>query len=629
VAVPTVTTFDALLSGYTWNGVGVSGQPTFLTYSFDTAAAASFDGVYPRAFLDTFRAFNNAEQALAREALGAWADATGLTLFEVPAGQGDIRFGAYDFNMAPAELRDDVGYALNPFVLAIPDGAWEEDTGGDVLVQVGQVSFGVLLHEIGHALGLKHPFEGEVVLDPALDDLAHTVMTYNTLGGPPGALGSLDVAAAQALYGTQAADGTQVASWSWDPARLMLVQAGDDAANRIAGVAVADVIAAGAGADYVMARAGADSIDGGDGADTLAGGDGGDSVDGGAGGDVIDGDRGDDLLRGGAGDDSVWGVAGLDTLDGGDGRDMLVASADGGRLLGGGGDDVLVIHGPGVVVDGGAGFDQLWLAAPTSSGAHLSYADLAAGGGSYAGIEAVALFGDAGPDTLDGGGLPDDLVGGDGADSLEGAEADDRLFGGAGADTLLGGVGRDTLSGGAGANYLRGEEGADSLVGGAEFDDINGNMGDDTAVGGGGDDWVVGGKDNDSLSGEAGADIVYGNLGADTCDGGAGDDIVRGGQQDDIVQGGDGDDFLSGDRGADTVSGGAGADLFHTFGEAGLDRVLDFHIPEGDRVMLDPGSEYTVVQVGADTVINLVGGGQMILAGVALTSLPAGWIFGA
>ena len=50
---------------------------------------------------------------------------------------------------------------------------------------------------------------------------------------------------------------------------------------------------------------------------------------------------------------------------------------------------------------------------------------------------------------------------------------------------------------------------------------------------------------------------------------------------------------------------------------------------EGDRVMLDPGTQYTVAQVGADTVISMTGGGQMTLVGVTLSSLPSGWIFGA
>ena len=218
-----------------------------------------------------------------------------------------------------------------------------------------------------------------------------------------------------------------------------------------------------------------------------------------------------------------------------------------------------------------------------------------------------------------------------------GFSANDTLTGGVGADTLIGGGGDNWLSGGAGAdsitttsgtNYLRGDEGDDSIVGGAGFDDINGNMGNDTCVSGGGDDWVVGGRDNDSLVGSAGANLVYGNLGADTCDGGAGNDVVRGGQDNDLVLGGTGNDFVSGDKGDDTMTGGSGADVFHTFGDAGLDRVTDFSLTEGDRVQLDPGTQYTVAQVGSDTVISMTGGGQMVLVGVSMSSLTPGWIFG-
>ena len=51
--------------------------------------------------------------------------------------------------------------------------------------------------------------------------------------------------------------------------------------------------------------------------------------------------------------------------------------------------------------------------------------------------------------------------------------------------------------------------------------------------------------------------------------------------------------------------------------------------PEDDRVQLDPGTVFTVSQSGADTVINMTGGGQMILVGIAMSSLTPGWIFGA
>jgi Ca2+-binding RTX toxin-like protein len=195
-----------------------------------------------------------------------------------------------------------------------------------------------------------------------------------------------------------------------------------------------------------------------------------------------------------------------------------------------------------------------------------------------------------------------------------------------GGDTLYGAAGDDQIDGGDGQDYLRGAEGRDTIRGGAAFDDINGNQGDDIGYGGDGDDWVVGGKDQDVLFGEAGGDIVYGNLGNDTADGGDGADLIRGGQGDDLLTGGTGDDWISGDRGDDTMSGGWGADVFHSFAEAGIDRVTDFDYAGGDRVRLDPGTSYSVVQDGSDVVIDMGPGAQMVLAGVSLSSLGDGWI---
>jgi len=208
---------------------------------------------------------------------------------------------------------------------------------------------------------------------------------------------------------------------------------------------------------------------------------------------------------------------------------------------------------------------------------------------------------------------------------ISGTAARDVLFGDGAADRILGGADSDVIVDSSGANYLRGEDGDDLIRGGFDFDDINGNMGADTAMGGAGDDWVVGGKDNDSLAGETGNDIVYGNLGSDTVSGGAGADIVRGGQDNDVLWGGDGADWLSGDRGDDTIDGGAGADTFNSFADAGLDQINGFSFADGDRIRLEPGTSYTVAQVGADVVVTLAGG-QVVLAGVSLSTLTDGWI---
>jgi serralysin len=208
-----------------------------------------------------------------------------------------------------------------------------------------------------------------------------------------------------------------------------------------------------------------------------------------------------------------------------------------------------------------------------------------------------------------------------------GGSGGDRIIGNAVANQLYGNAGNDTLDGGEGNDFLRGGEGDDSIVGGAGFDDTHGNQGNDIVRGGDGPDWVVGGQGDDMLYGDAEGDVVYGNLGNDTQFGGDGIDWVRGGQGNDSLDGGAGDDWMSGDRGDDTISGGAGSDLFNTFGDAGIDRVLDFNRAEGDRVKVEPGFTYTTAQVWADTVISITGGAQMVLVNVQLSSLTGDWLF--
>lgn len=109
--------------------------------------------------------------------------------------------------------------------------------------------------------------------------------------------------------------------------------------------------------------------------------------------------------------------------------------------------------------------------------------------------------------------------------------------------------------------------------------------------------------------------------GNDTLMGGPGAETIRGGRGDDRIHGGAGDDWLSGDRGNDTLWGGPGADTFHSFAEAGIDRVMDFSLAEGDRVLLDRGTHYTIRQQGPDTIIDMGGGNQVILVGVKASDL--------
>jgi Ca2+-binding RTX toxin-like protein len=382
---------------------------------------------------------------------------------------------------------------------------------------------------------------------------------------------------------------------------------------------------------------------------------------------ILQGDRGDnslagssstDTLTGEAGNDTLSGGDGFDRLDGGDGADRLLPGSGGNELVGGEGVDLFEFtgatfgpanHGRAIIEDFTR--DDLLLFRGVGAATAATYVELTsdltdtsalardqfARGYEYVAIqasggvtvytprtgEAVVLHG-ATLDTLSTANfVSDDFLA---PFARQGTTGADTMYGDDGADTLSGSGGNDSIDGRNGTSYLRGDDGDDRIVGGAGFDDINGNMGNDTGSGGLGDDWVVGGKDNDSLSGGAGNDLVYGNIGNDTCEGGDGADIVRGGQNVDLVSGGAGNDYLSGDKGDDTMTGGAGADVFHSFGDAGLDIVTDFNGAEGDRILLDPGTQYTLEQVGGQAVINVAGGAQMVLQGVTLASLASGWI---
>ena len=225
----------------------------------------------------------------------------------------------------------------------------------------------------------------------------------------------------------------------------------------------------------------------------------------------------------------------------------------------------------------------------------------------------------------------ENAIGGSGDDSITGNTANNSIQGGAGNDTVMAGAGNDTIDGGAGQSYLRGEDGDDSIQGGAGFDDINGNKGNDTIDGGsGGGDYLVGGQGNDRITGHASANQILGNLGNDTLMSGSGADVVRGGQGDDVIVAGSGDQFLSGDRGSDTITAGSGHDTIHGSQDAGIDRILNFSAGH-DVVELDPGTTFSVSQVGADTVIDMgaINGApnQMILVGVSMSSLTASTIF--
>ncbi len=72
----------------------------------------------------------------------------------------------------------------------------------------GGISYQVLLHEMGHALGLDHPFEGPYKLPEAEDNAANTLMSYTWSAAPRAYFSPYDLLALQWIYGSDGVGGT-------------------------------------------------------------------------------------------------------------------------------------------------------------------------------------------------------------------------------------------------------------------------------------------------------------------------------------------------------------------------------------------------------------------------------------
>lgn len=239
------------------------------------------------------------------------------------------------------------------------------------------------------------------------------------------------------------------------------------------------------------------------------------------GNDFLYGKSGDDTLYGGSGNDTLRGHAGIDKLRGQNGVDKLHGGDDNDDLRGGSGNDILWGDGGNDFMLGENGLDF--------------------------------MYGSDGNDNMSGGGQNDVLKGNNGNDILNGNDGDDKLYGNAGNDILRGGNGNDILS---------------------AFE------GDDQLFGDAGDDFLFGGRDTDVLYGGTGIDRLRGNLGNDILNGNQHDDTLFGGGSNDRLNGGSGNDFLLGENGNDVLQGNTGDDK--AFGGNGVDR---FIFDAGDDIL--------------------------------------------
>jgi Ca2+-binding RTX toxin-like protein len=230
---------------------------------------------------------------------------------------------------------DSAAYAKLPSKYLFGSDVFLNNDGTNTTLADGSYSALTLIHEIGHALGLKHPFAGTDNVAPYLptaeDKTLWTVVSYThspaeyTLDIRP-----LDVAALQYIYGpsktSRVGNDTYKISQSnsnfiWDGAGVDTLDASDLSLGATVYLnpgywghigAIQSSTITSSGQITVNFGSVIENLTGSSYEDKLFGNDIENVISGGAGSDVIDGLAGNDTINGGSGDDQIDGGAGLD-----------------------------------------------------------------------------------------------------------------------------------------------------------------------------------------------------------------------------------------------------------------------------------------------------------------------------
>lgn len=312
-----------------WNSLAAVGTAAPVTYSFLGAANSSGDDV-------GFAPLNDTQIAGARAAFATWEATTNIKFVEVSSG-GDIAIGTNYQTGSSA-------YAYSPGTTYGGDIYLSNATSTNLDMSAGSFGFLTFIHEIGHAIGLKHPgdYNGSSgsgippYLPSAEDSFDNTVMSYNGFSYPS-APQSYDVLAIQYLYGAKGSSGI-----SYGQTGDVLLTTGSSGADSLIGINLNDRLSGGDGGDTIFGQTGDDTIYGNVGTDRLSGASGNDVLFGGRDADVVYGGTGNDAAYGNLADDIVYGEAGNDVLYGGQGNDTLSGGSGNDTLFGNLGDDSMI-----------------------------------------------------------------------------------------------------------------------------------------------------------------------------------------------------------------------------------------------------------------------------------------------
>jgi Ca2+-binding RTX toxin-like protein len=586
-------TIDSLIDGTSWSSPDWGNDifATRLTYSFVNPGQSYFAIEYSaeKEYLNSF-ALTSAQQNAVTSALGAWSAVANIKFTQVSdnsSSAGDLRFGGYwDMDAGAA------AWAYSPDTTPLGGDVWISPTTNNPTPVKGTYDFMTFVHEIGHALGLKHPFEAShsntQVIAPEFDDSHYTIMSYNnSYSYQPTTPMLLDILAMQQLYGANTLwqTGNNVYSWASDKSIFETIwDAGGndtiDASNQLASVLL-DLN------EGAFSNIGKEFIDGAN--QTLI--NNGLAIAYGAKIENAKGSAFDDVLIGNALNNVLNGMGGADTMAAGAGNDVYVVDNVGdlvielgtspseidtvvssidytlganfeyltltgtanlngtgnalnNRLVGNAGDNVLNGGLGADVMIGGTGNDtyivENFSDVITETSTLVTEIDTVMSSRSYilgANLENLTL---TGTDSLSGTGNALRNV-------LTGNDASNTLNGGAGVDTLIGGGGNDFYYLDQAAELALLQEDADKgtdllnityaatvLTNVVDLSQANLANVENVTLTGSGTFTVIGNELDNSLIGNAFANTLNGGAGKDVLDGGVGADTLNGGTGDDV-----------------------------------------------------------------------------------------------